>query len=106
MPDDVQMRLFEIAGLFGVYVQTVNANMKAILKLGISKTDYSCPASVSGNTVMPEFYDLEMITALAFRINSPKADVFRKWIIRRVTAGSNPLPATLFIQLPGNISLN
>lgn len=106
VPDYVQMQPFEIAALLGVYVQTVNARIKTVLKSGVVKTDYPCPMSVSGNTVTPDFYGLEMITALAFRISSPKADVFREWVIRLITTGYNPLPATLLLQLSGNVSLN
>ena len=94
---EVRMTAFEIAALFEVYVRTINDHAKAILKSGIVKADVSCPATVAGNTLIPDVYGLDMITALAFRVHSPKAEMFREWVIRRIMV--NPLPPKLIIQL-------
>lgn len=101
---DVRMTAFEIAALFEVYVRTINAGIKAVLKLGIVKADISRPVTVAGNILMPDVYGLDMITALAFRVHSPKAETFRNWVIRRITA--NPLPAKLIIQLSNKALYN
>ena len=101
---EVRMSAFEIASLFEVYVQTVNGGIKTILKSGIVKADIPCPVTVTGNTLMPNVYGLDMITALAFRVHSPKAEIFRDWVIRRITA--NPLPAKLIIQLSNRTLYN
>ena len=88
------MTAFEIASLFEVYTQTVNVNIKAILKSDIVKVDISGPVTVVGNTLMPDFYGLEMITALAFRIKSHKTEIFREWLMRKAvtsTAGQRIL---------------
>ncbi len=94
---EVRMTAFEIAALFEVYVQTINGGIKTILKSGVVKADIPCPVTVTGNTLMPDIYGLDMIIALAFRVHSPKAEIFRDWVIRKITA--NPLPAKLIIQL-------
>ena len=83
---EVRMTAIEIAALFEVYVQTVHTNIKAVLKSGIAKTDVSCAVIVTGNTLMPDVYGLDMITALAFKVHSPKAVIFRECVIRRMTA--------------------
>lgn len=101
---DIRMTVFEIAALFEVYVQTVNGGIKTILKSGIVKADIPCPVTVTGNTLMPNVYGLDMITALAFRVHSPKAEIFRDWVIRKITA--NPLPAKLIIQLSNRTLYN
>jgi hypothetical protein len=101
---EVRMTAFEIAALFEVYTQTINAHIKAVLKSGVIKTDISCPATVTGNSVIPDFYGLDMITALAFRVHSPKAELFRERVIRRITA--NPLPAKLIMQLSNRALYN
>ena len=93
---EIQMTASEIAALFEVYVRTINEHAKAVLKSGIVKADDSCAATVAGNTLMPNVYGLEMITALAFRLHSPKAEIFREWILHRITACFNPLPPSLF----------
>ena len=101
---DIRMTAFEIAALFEVYVQTVNAGIKTILKSGVVKADISCPVTVTGNILLPDIYGLDMITTLAFRVRSPKAEIFRDWVIRRITA--NPLPAKLIIQLSNRTLYN
>ena len=75
----------QIADLFGVFTSTVNANIRAILKNGILDEErvFHCTRCRNGNLV--ERYNLEMITALAFRLKSEKAEVFRKWTVERVT---------------------
>jgi len=90
----IRMTAFEIASLFEVYTQTVNSNIKAIMKSDIVKVNISCPVTVVGNTLVPDFYGLEMIIALAFRIKSHKAEVFREWLMRKAitnTAGQQIL---------------
>ena len=99
VPDNVRMRPFEIAALLGVYTQSVDAHIRAILKSGVVGVDASGPVTVTGNTIVPDFFGLEMITALAFRIRSPQARLFREWVIRRITVCHNPLP--FLLRLPG-----
>jgi hypothetical protein len=94
---EIRMTAFEIAALFEVYVRTINNHTKAILKSGVIKADVSFTATVTGNTITPDVYGLDMITTLAFRVHSPKAEMFREWVIRRITV--NPLPPKLIIQL-------
>ncbi|MBB4046188.1 hypothetical protein [Bacteroides reticulotermitis] len=101
---EVRMTAFEIAALFEVYTQTINAHIKAVLKSGVIKTDISRSVTVTGNILMPEVYGLDMIIALAFRVNSLNAELFRKYVIRRITA--NPLPQKLIIQLSNRALYN
>ena len=99
VPDNVRMRPFEIAALLGVYTQRVDAHIRSILKSGVAGADTSGPVTVTGNTITPDFFGLEMITALAFRIHSTRARLFREWVIRRITAGYNLSP--FLFRLPG-----
>lgn len=75
----------QIADLFGIFISAVNANIRAILKSGISDEDRVFRRTRCHNGNLVERYDLEMIVALAFRIKSEKAEIFRKWIIERAT---------------------
>lgn len=97
---DIWMTVCEIAALFEVYTQTVNANIKAILKSGVVKADISCPVTVAGNTILPDVYGLEMIIALAFRIRSYNAEVLRKWTIWKVSKMELPEILKLSVQNP------
>jgi hypothetical protein len=81
---EIKMTASEIASLFDVYVREIYSHAKAIMKSGVIRMDVSVPLIVIGNTVMPDEYGLEMIVAFAFRIHSQNAEVFRKWIVRRM----------------------
>ncbi len=85
VPDNVQMRDFVIAELFGVMMPTVKANIRAILKTGIVTEDLTGGATLVGCNILPDYFGLDMVTAIAFRIQSYKADVFRKWILHKTT---------------------
>lgn len=85
VPDKVMMQDFEIAGLFGVMIPNVRANIRTILKTGIATGDYTNGATLVGNNILPDYYGLDMIMALAFRIHSPQAGIFRRWILEKAT---------------------
>ena len=85
VPGDVRMSICEIADLFDIYYQTAKRHIRAIEKSGVAGGDYSMCCTVEGQKAYPEYYGLEMIVAVAFRIQSAKADVFRKWIYHRTT---------------------
>lgn len=99
VPDNIQMRDFEIAELFGVFAQTIKANIRAILKSGVCECDLSNGGTVVGNSIIPDYHGLDMITALAFRIQSPNAELFRQWIFRKMTTVQKP-PTPLYVRLP------
>lgn len=85
VPDKVMMPDFEIAGLFGVTMPAVRANIRTILKTGIVTGDFTNGATLVGNNILPDYYGLDMIMALAFRIHSTQAEIFRRWILGKAT---------------------
>lgn len=85
VPTNVQMRDFEIAELFGAMIPTVRSHVRAILKTGIATGDYTNGATLVGNNLLPDYFGLDMVMALAFRIHSYKTKIFRKWIMRKTT---------------------
>jgi hypothetical protein len=94
----------QIAGLFGVFVSKVSSNIKAILKSGVfweNEVLYSYHYA-NGNSV--DLYNLEMITALSFRIKSRNSEIFRNWLMKRACYGQSPLMAHLCDER--KISLN
>ena len=84
MPAEIIMYPVEIADLFGVYTQTVMANIRSLLKSGIIDPDATGVVTSFGDTVTPLHFGLDMVTALAFRFNSPKARIFREWVIKKM----------------------
>ena len=75
----------QIADLFGVFTAAVNANIRAILKSGVLDEDRVVRRTRNRNGNIVEGYSLEMIVALAFRLKSENAEVFRQWIVDRAT---------------------
>lgn len=75
----------QIADLFGVFSAAVNANIRAILKNGVLHEDRVIRRTRCRDGNIVERYNLEMITALAFRLKSENAEVFRRWIVERAT---------------------
>jgi hypothetical protein len=77
------MTIIEIAELLGIYYPTAKRHIRAIEKSGIAAGDYKMTCTVGNMTVHSQFYGLEMIVALAFRIDTRNADIFRQWLIER-----------------------
>lgn len=102
----ILMRDFEIAELFGVYSPTIKAAIKAILKSGAVAPDYTHGGVVFGKSLLPDYFGLDMITAIAFRIHSPQAQVFRELVLSRLSAVSKPTAISLVVQVDGYKPVN
>lgn len=95
--DRIWMTEIELAELFGVLVPTIRAAIKALYKSDIvweSETN-RCIRLPSGNYA--DVYNLEMIFALAFRLNSHHAAIIRRWLLHVATTQSR---ATAPIMIP------
>ena len=90
VPTNVQMRDFEIAELFGVMIPTIRSNIRAILKTGVATADLTGGATLVGCNILPDYHGLDMVVAVAFRIQSYKAELFRQWIMRKMIQSSTP----------------
>ncbi len=95
MPTDtaaIWMTEVEIVELFGTTAGAVNSAIKAIIKSD-ALNDYEvckCIRLDSGNWV--DVYNMEVVVALAFRLNTYPASVFRKWLVKRATAPRRTTP--------------
>lgn len=87
--EKIQLRSWQLAQLFGVYESAIRANVKAIIRTGIITSFTGCEVRQVGNILLPETCNLEMIIALAFRLHSPDAVKFRKWIIGKISSRIN-----------------
>jgi hypothetical protein len=83
-PERVRMTIIEIAELLGIFYPTAKRHIRAIEKSGIADGDYSMTCIAEGMGVHPEFYGLEMIATVAFRVKSWQANIFRRWLMERV----------------------
>lgn len=98
VPSKTKMNISEIADLFGIYYHTAKKHIRAIEKLGVAGGDYSLSCTAEGSKIYPDYYGLEMVIAVAFQVQSANAEVFRKWIYRRIVRTEIPKMLMLPIQ--------
>ena len=79
---------WQIAQLFEVYQAKVSSNIRSILKTEVLDERTVCRTYYYKDGGSVEQYNLEMITALAFRIKSYKAAVFREWLMRKAVTNT------------------
>lgn len=96
---EIEMNTTEIANLFGVCYQTAKAAIRAIEKSGVAYGDCSTGGTVEWLTIYPDYYGLDMVAAVAFRVQSHQAKRCREWVLKRLLARSNP-SVSMFVQLP------
>ena len=90
LPSDIgatAMTEWEICELFGVIAPTVRAGIKALCKSGILK-EYDIKRIIRlSDKYSIEVYNIETITALAFRIESFGAAKVRRALLERIIHG-------------------
>jgi len=80
----VMMTDYEIVNLLGVMVPTVKGKIKTLLK---SRQFRDCGRGgvvCSNGSIIPDYFGLEMVIAVAFQVDSYRADIFRKWVMHRL----------------------
>ncbi len=88
----------QLADLFGVYYETITANIKAIIRSGVVWPSFEGTLVQVGKTVLPERYDMEMVIALAFRLHSPAAERVRRYVVQRMAVGLRQPAPTVFLS--------
>ena len=90
LPSDIgatAMTEWEICELFGVIAPTVRAGIKALCKSGVLK-EYDIKRIIRlSDKYSMEVYNIETITALAFRVESFGAAKVRKVLLERIMHG-------------------
>ena len=82
--ETVWMSEAELVSLFGVIAPSVRAAIKAVYKSGILK-EYEVQRYIHlSDKIGVEVYSLEMVVALAFRINSYGAERVRNAVIEKL----------------------
>lgn len=83
---EVWMTAWEIADLFYTTAGTINASIKRILKTNILKEYEVCKYIKLENGNNADVYNLDMIIALSYQIDTGHSALFRKWLINKVTS--------------------
>lgn len=88
----VWMTEAELVELFGTTAGAVHTGIKAIFKENALRNCEVCKCVRldSGNNA--DVYNMEVVVALAFRLNTYPASVFRKWLVKRATAPRRTTP--------------
>lgn len=89
---NIWMTEAEIVELFSTTAGAVHTGIKAIFKEN-TLNDYEvckCIRLDSGNSA--DVYNMEVVVALASRLNTYPASVFRKWLVKMATAPRRMTP--------------
>lgn len=97
---DIWMTQHEIANLFGCFVSKINCNIRSISKSEVLNEADVCRTYHYQNGNFIEQYNLEMVIALSFRIKSRNAEVFRKWLMRRLSKAIIPQGLVMYVENP------
>ena len=81
---EVWMTAWEIANLFYTTVGAINSRIKAILKTNVLKRYEVCQCIRLENGSSADVYNLNMIIALSYQIDTGHSTTFRKWVINKV----------------------
>lgn len=87
------MEKFELAQLFGVYVQTITAYLDAVYKTKAFRVEETSKYDfvISRNRIRYDKTDLnlEIIIAVAFRVDSWQARLIWKWFMQMLFRGNS-----------------
>lgn len=94
---EVWMAAWEIADLFYTTAGVINSRIKAILKVNVLKKYDICQCIKLENGNSADVYNLNMIIALSYQIDTGHSAAFRKWLINKVASKQKGI--SLFIPI-------
>ena len=89
---EIWMTLPEIVELFGTTAAAVCAGIKAILKENALHDYDVCKCIRLDNGNSTDVYNMEVVIALAFRLDTYPAVALRSWIVRKATTPVRTAP--------------
>ena len=94
----VWMTKFEIADLFGVFSCDIRKAIRAIYKNKELNEIDTMKYIKQTDGISYDFYNLEMVIAIAFKICSKDSIRFRRFVINEICATKKGSPVTLFFS--------
>lgn len=88
----VWLSQWQLADLFDVFTAKINANVRSILKSGVLAESEVVMVQPLDNGGSVDLYNMEMVAALSFRIQSDNARIFRRWLHRKVLVAKQEQP--------------
>jgi hypothetical protein len=89
----------ELVGLFRVIAPMLRAAVKAVYRSGVCHIGCDRAMFVRTHGGRDECYSLRMVTALAFRINTPQARIVRNALLERMTRQRKEEKTIVFLSL-------
>lgn len=99
---------YDIASLFHIRQGVAETHLRALLKanpIWVSSFMKEVIEPINGKECRVELFNLEVIIALSFRIDSYVCSIFRQWCVKQIIANQTKKPE-MFIQLGGSTILN
>ena len=81
---EVWMTAWELADLFYTTAVTIHAAIKRILKANVLKNQETCKYIKLENGNNDDVYNLDMVIALSYQIDTGHSAAFRKWVTNKV----------------------
>jgi hypothetical protein len=82
--NDVWMSEMELVELFGIIAPTLRAGIRAIYKSGVLSATTNRRCEFATPTSWATFYNLEVVIALAFRLNTYEANLIRQKVLEGI----------------------
>lgn len=94
---DIWMTAWEIAELFNAAVPSIQKEIRTLRKSGVL-TDYeACKYIRMGNGCSADIFNLDIIIAVAYRVNTFYAHAFRKWLKEKAVSENKQEQKSIFI---------
>ena len=82
---EIWMTAWELADLFYTTTGTIHTSIKRILRTNILKSHEVCKYIKLENENNADVYNLDIVIALSYQIDTGHSAAFRKWLINKVT---------------------
>lgn len=96
----VWMTVEEIATIFHTTATSIERYIKKVFATGeLDEHKMKMEQSIvrNGRRYVVEYYNLDMIIALSYRIDTPASKAFRRWITEQVVRAVRPKPTILIV---------
>ena len=95
---EVWMTTWELADLFYTTAGAIHATIKRIMKADVLKSYEVCKYIKLENGNNSDVYNLDMVIALSYQIDTGHSATFRKWVISKVQS-SRKNNVSFFVHL-------
>ena len=96
---EIWMTAWEMAELFNATVPSIQKEIKAVRKSGIFSDYEVCKYIRMENGYSADIFNLDIIFAVAYRVNTFYTHAFRKWLKKKAVSENKQEQKSVFILL-------